>query len=50
MNDCVGLIGLGNAGSALANAFSGQRPLVGFDADPARRDAVAALDLLQLQY
>ena len=45
MNDSVGLIGLGNAGSALASAFSGQRPLVGYDANPARRDAVAALDL-----
>ena len=45
MNEVVGLIGLGNAGSALASAFSGQRPLVGFDADPARREAVAALDL-----
>lgn len=46
MNDTVGLIGLGNAGAALATAFSGQRPLVGHDANPARRDAVAALDLL----
>lgn len=45
MNDTVGMIGLGNAGSALASAFSGQRPLVGYDANPARREAVAALDL-----
>jgi len=45
MNDTVGMIGLGNAGSALASAFSGQRKLVGYDANPARRDAVAALDL-----
>ncbi len=45
MNETVGLIGLGNAGSALASAFSGQRPLAGFDLNPARRDAVAALDL-----
>jgi 3-hydroxyisobutyrate dehydrogenase len=45
MNDTVGMIGLGNAGSALASAFSGQRPLVGYDANPARREAVATLDL-----
>ncbi len=45
MNDTVGMIGLGNAGSALASAFSGQRPLVGFDLKPARREAVAALGL-----
>ena len=49
MNDTVGLpvgiIGLGNAGSALAGAFSGQRSLVGYDANPARREAIAALDL-----
>ena len=49
MNETVGLIGLGNAGSALAGAFSGQRPLVGFDANPARREAVAALDLEWLE-
>ena len=41
----VGMIGLGNAGSALASAFSGQCSLVGYDADAARREAVAALDL-----
>ncbi|MDH3739341.1 MAG: NAD(P)-binding domain-containing protein, partial [Alphaproteobacteria bacterium] len=45
MGDTVGLIGLGNAGSALVSAFSGQCKLAGFDANPARRDAVAALDL-----
>ncbi len=44
-NSSVGLVGLGNAGAALASAFSGQRPLVGFDLNPARRDAVASLDL-----
>jgi 3-hydroxyisobutyrate dehydrogenase-like beta-hydroxyacid dehydrogenase len=49
MNDTIGLIGLGNAGSALASAFSGQRPLVGFDANPARREAVASLDLKWLE-
>ena len=45
LSDTVGLIGLGNAGSALAGAFSGQCPLVGYDANPARREAVADLDL-----
>ncbi|NKB49102.1 MAG: NAD-binding protein [Alphaproteobacteria bacterium] len=45
MNGSVGLIGLGNAGSALASAFSGQCRLVGFDANPARRQVVAGLDL-----
>ena len=45
MNDTIGMIGLGNAGSALASALSGKRPLVGYDADPKRRDAVGGLDL-----
>lgn len=45
MSDTIGLIGLGNAGSALASAFSGQCSLVGHDANPARREVVAALDL-----
>ncbi|MFT5181050.1 MAG: 3-hydroxyisobutyrate dehydrogenase [Alphaproteobacteria bacterium] len=45
MNDTIGLIGLGNAGSALASAFSGQLPLVGYDANPARQEVVAALEL-----
>ena len=45
MNDTIGIIGLGNAGSALVNALSGKRPLVGYDADPKRRDAVGGLDL-----
>lgn len=42
----LGMIGLGNAGSALASALSGRLPLVGFDANPARRAAVAKLDLV----
>ena len=45
MNDTIGMIGLGNAGSALARALSGKRPLVGYDVDPARRDGVAELKL-----
>lgn len=45
MNSFIGLIGLGNAGSALASAFSGQCNLIGHDANPLRRDVVAGLDL-----
>ena len=43
MSDVVGIIGLGNAGSALATALSGSLPLVGYDRDPKRRQAVAGL-------
>ena len=46
MTDSIGIIGLGNAGSALARALSGKRPLVGYDVDRARKDGVADLDLL----
>jgi 3-hydroxyisobutyrate dehydrogenase-like beta-hydroxyacid dehydrogenase len=46
MNHTLGMIGLGNAGSALASALSGRIPLVGYDASPARRAAVAKLDLV----
>lgn len=46
MNNTLGMIGLGNAGSALASALSGRIPLVGYDADPKRRAVVAKLDLL----
>jgi 3-hydroxyisobutyrate dehydrogenase len=45
MNTTVGIVGLGNAGSAMATALSGTMPLVGFDTNPERRHAVAALDL-----
>ena len=43
MSDAIGMIGLGNAGSALAAALSGEWPLVGYDRDPNRRQAVAGL-------
>ena len=46
MSNTLGMIGLGNAGSALAHALSGRIALVGYDVSPARRDAVAKLDLL----
>ncbi len=31
MNDTLGMIGLGNAGSALAGALAGRRTLIGYD-------------------
>lgn len=46
MNNTLGMIGLGNAGSALASALSGRIPLVGHDVDAKRRAAVAKLDLV----
>jgi 3-hydroxyisobutyrate dehydrogenase len=45
METTVGIVGLGNAGSAMATALSGQMPLLGFDTDPKRRQAVAHLAL-----
>ena len=45
MPDSIGIIGLGNAGSALATALSGKLPLVGYDLDPNRRQAVADLEM-----
>jgi 3-hydroxyisobutyrate dehydrogenase-like beta-hydroxyacid dehydrogenase len=45
MQTHVGIVGLGNAGSAMATALSGKMPLVGFDIDPGRRQAVAHLAL-----
>jgi len=41
MQTTVGIVGLGNAGSAMATALSGKMPLVGFDTNPERRHAVA---------
>jgi 3-hydroxyisobutyrate dehydrogenase len=45
MQAYVGIVGLGNAGSAMATALSGKLSLVGFDIDPGRRQAVAHLTL-----
>jgi 3-hydroxyisobutyrate dehydrogenase-like beta-hydroxyacid dehydrogenase len=39
------MIGLGNAGAALAHALSGKFSLSGFDVDPERRAAVESLEL-----
>ena len=45
MPDSIGIIGLGNAGSALATALSGKVPLVGYDLDAGRRQALADLEM-----
>jgi 3-hydroxyisobutyrate dehydrogenase len=45
MQTTVGIVGLGNAGSAMATALSGKMALVGHDIDPGRRQAVAHLAL-----
>ncbi len=45
MQTTVGMVGLGNAGASMATALSGKIPLVGFDANPARQQAVAHLAL-----
>ena len=45
MNDTVAIIGLGNAGAALARGLSGKYPLCGYDVRAERRDVVADLDL-----
>ena len=45
MPDLIGIIGLGNTGSALATALSGKLPLVGYDLDPNRRQALADLEM-----
>lgn len=43
MDTTVGIVGLGNAGSAMARALSGQIRLIGFDTDPGRQQVVADL-------
>jgi 3-hydroxyisobutyrate dehydrogenase-like beta-hydroxyacid dehydrogenase len=45
MNQTVGMVGLGNAGSAMATALSGKVPLLGYDTNPGRRPVVAGLAL-----
>ena len=45
MPDSIGIIGLGNAGSALAAALSGKVPLVGYDLDEGKRQALADLEM-----
>jgi 3-hydroxyisobutyrate dehydrogenase-like beta-hydroxyacid dehydrogenase len=43
MHTTVGIVGLGNAGSAMATALAGKVALRGFDVNPARRHAIAHL-------
>ena len=45
MNNKVAIIGLGNAGAALARALSGKFPLSGYDRNAGRRAAIADLEL-----
>jgi 3-hydroxyisobutyrate dehydrogenase len=45
MNGAIAVIGLGNAGAALAHALSGKFPLSGYDIDPGRKTAVEHLEL-----
>jgi 3-hydroxyisobutyrate dehydrogenase len=45
MQTPVGIVGLGNAGAAMATALSGKMPLLGFDINPNRRHVVASLTL-----
>jgi 3-hydroxyisobutyrate dehydrogenase-like beta-hydroxyacid dehydrogenase len=43
MHTTVGIVGLGNAGSAMATALAGKVSLVGYDSNPERQHAVAHL-------
>ena len=45
MNNTLAIVGLGNAGAALAHALTGKFPLRGYDVNSQRRDAVADLDI-----
>lgn len=45
MNSSVAMIGLGNAGAALARALAGKFSLSGYDPNPDRRDVVADLHI-----
>jgi 3-hydroxyisobutyrate dehydrogenase-like beta-hydroxyacid dehydrogenase len=45
MNDAIAMVGLGNAGAALAHALSGKFPLSGYDADPERKAAVEDMEI-----
>ncbi|MEL0062386.1 MAG: NAD(P)-binding domain-containing protein [Candidatus Puniceispirillum sp.] len=38
----IGVVGLGNAGAAIANAFAARGPVAGFDKDAGRRQVAAA--------
>ena len=49
MPESIGIIGLGNAGSALSAALSRKLPLVGYDKNPHRRLASADLDMERVE-
>ena len=45
MNGAIAMVGLGNAGAALAHALAGKFPLSGYDVDPKRKTTVADLEI-----
>ncbi|TDJ15282.1 MAG: NAD(P)-dependent oxidoreductase [Gammaproteobacteria bacterium] len=45
MNDAVAIVGLGNAGAALAHALAGKFPLSGYDIDSKRKNVVENLEI-----
>ena len=45
MNNAVAIVGLGNAGTALAPALAGNFPLSGYDIDPKRKNVVENLKI-----
>ena len=45
MNNAIAMVGLGNAGAALAHALSGKFPLSGYDINPKRKAAVENLEI-----
>jgi 3-hydroxyisobutyrate dehydrogenase-like beta-hydroxyacid dehydrogenase len=45
MNNAVAIVGLGNAGTALAHALAGNFPLSGYDIDPKRKNVVENLKI-----
>lgn len=45
MSNTIAMIGLGNAGAALAHALSGKFPLTGYDVNPGRQSAVEHLEI-----
>ncbi len=46
MNGAIAMVGLGNAGAALAHALAGKFPLSGYDVDPKRKTAVENLEIV----
>ena len=46
MNGAIAMVGLGNAGAALAHALAGKFSLSGYDVDPKRKTAVENLEIV----